>query len=126
MSDITINLDGLIAFVAAVALSALFIIGITAVVVWGLFRVRGGGNRFSRQPTFPHLIGMAASLTGYAAMMTFLWINDGPSRYRALCIWLDNWVVLWAGGILALWPAGSYVVKKYISMAEGRRENQTL
>ena len=126
MSDIAINLDGIIALIAAVALSVTFLVALAIVCVWNALRVRRYGGPFWRRRAFPHMVGMAACLAGYGAMLTFLWINDGPSRNHALCLWLDNWVVLWAGIISALWPAGYYAAKKQISTAGEKRENRTL
>jgi len=126
MSDITINLDGIIAFIAAFSLSVIFLAGLAVVCAWNVVQARRNGGRFFRRRAFPHIVGMAACLAGYGAMLAFLWINDGPSRNHALCLWLDNRVVLWAGVILALWPAGYYAVKNLISTAAEKRENRTL
>ncbi len=126
MSDITINLDGIIAFLASLALSSIFLVSLIATCAWGLFRGRRGGG-FFRLPLFPHVIGMVACLVGYGAMLAFLLMNDGPSRDRALCAWLDNWVVLWAGIILALWPAVYFIIKRRItSRAAKKAETGTL
>ena len=58
----------------------------------------------ARHRAFPHLRGLLLCLLGYGAVVLFLLANDGPSSSGNINQWLDNAVLVWATGILALWP----------------------
>jgi hypothetical protein len=112
MSDIQINLDGLVAFLAAAALAIIFALGLVIVSVRGLIRARQKGERFSRQPAFPHVIGMLVSLACCAGVMLFIWATDGGATPHTLSIWLDRWALLWGAIIIALAPISSRLMRE--------------
>jgi UDP-N-acetylmuramyl pentapeptide phosphotransferase/UDP-N-acetylglucosamine-1-phosphate transferase len=112
MSDININLDGVIAFLVAAALMLILLLGLAVFSFRGLIQARQKGERFSRQPIFPHLIGMLVSLSCCVVIMLLVWLSDRPPRPARLNIWLDDWVLLWVAVVLALWPVSSYMIKR--------------
>jgi len=104
MSDININLDGLIAGMVAAALGIFLIIGILAGSIFAAVRAHQKHEKFRQQRFFPHLFGMLASLGCCLAVVLLLYVSDTGLPPRKIPIWLDTWALLWAGAALALWP----------------------
>lgn len=121
MSDINIIPDGFIAFLAAVILCLLLLVGIAICTTYGLAKASRKRERFISQGVFPHLFGMALSLMSAIAIMLLMWSSEMSSRLRALNRWLDNWIWLWIPAILALWPLGVILWKKW----RGKRSTQS-
>jgi hypothetical protein len=111
MSDIKLNLDGLIAFLVAAALGLVLLLVLSIVSLRGLLRARRKGERFTRQSSFPHVLGMLVSLAACAAVMFLSWFTDGGAYPRTLNVWLDRWSPLWGALILVLAPACAYFIK---------------
>jgi hypothetical protein len=113
MSDINIIPDGMIAFLAAAALSLLLLIGIVVCSVYGWTKARRRAERFTHQGIFPHLAGMLLSLICSIAVILFIFLTEWmPVLPRSLNRWLDNWIWLWVAVILLLWPVTAYIWKK--------------
>jgi ABC-type uncharacterized transport system YnjBCD permease subunit len=118
MSDIKLNLDGLIAFLVAAALAILFALGLMIMSLRSLVRARRQGKRFSRQPAFPHLIGMFISLACCVSIMLFIWFTDGGATPHTLNVWLDRLSPLWGAIIVALTPVSSRLIKGQLGFAD--------
>jgi signal transduction histidine kinase len=120
MSDININLDGVIAFIAAIALGLLLVLGILAISLFSLIRARRSHGSFSRQLLFPQVIGMLVSLFGCLIVAIILIAAESMTPPRALNIWLDQWVWVWLIAVLALWPASAFAWKAWRELEKGR------
>jgi hypothetical protein len=108
MSDIGLNLDGVVALLAAGALCLLLLV---ALAVCSLFVWAG-----HRRTAFPHLVGILCSLAGAVAVLATVLVtlvqSDGnlePNRAGAR---LDGSVLLWAPAVLALWPIGMLLYRR--------------
>lgn len=112
MSDISLNLDGLIAFLVAAGLGLLLLLGIFTGSVYAALKSRQKHERFSSQRFFPHLIGMVLSLLCCLAIEFLLLLSDSTLPPRTVSIWLDRWVILWLAAVLALWPMSVFVWKR--------------
>jgi hypothetical protein len=113
MRGIGICLDGLIAFLAAAALADILLVSLAVCSLRGLIQVRRKGERFCHQPVYPHLIGMLISLSCYVVIMLSVWLSFWTPRPHTLNIWLDDFVLLWAVIVLALWPVSSHAFKRW-------------
>jgi hypothetical protein len=113
MSDININLDGLIAFIAASALGLLLLLGIVIALLAALIRARRRHEPFGRQRLFPHFIGLLVSLFGCLMVVVLLFFNERMLPTHALNIWLDHWLWLWLVTVIALWPVSAFAWKKW-------------
>lgn len=91
MSDIEINLNGLIAFIAATCLSLLLLIGI---IICALLR--------RAKPA--HMKGMLLGLSCSILIILLTFVSDRTRRLRSLNGWLDSWVWLWVPLVLSVWP----------------------
>jgi UDP-N-acetylmuramyl pentapeptide phosphotransferase/UDP-N-acetylglucosamine-1-phosphate transferase len=111
MSDINLNLDGLITFLVATALALVLLLALSIVSLRSLIRARRKGERFTRQSSFPYVVGMLVSLAACAAVLLFLRFTDGGAYPRTLNAWLDHWSPLWGALIIALAPACAYLIK---------------
>jgi apolipoprotein N-acyltransferase len=118
MSDIQLNLDGLIAFLVAAALALVLLLVLSIMSLRNLIRARRKGERFTRQPSFPHVLGITVSLAACAAVMLFIWFTDGGAYPRTLNAWLDRWSPLWGALVLALAPACAYLIKGRLRFAD--------
>jgi hypothetical protein len=58
----------------------------------------------TRHSAFPHLRGLLLCLLGYGSVVLFLIATDGEWSFHDVNRWLDETILFWAGGILALWP----------------------
>jgi hypothetical protein len=112
MSDISLNLDGLIAFLAAAALGLSLLLVIFVGSLFTVLKSRQKHQRFSSQRFFRHLIGMAVSLICCVAVELLLLLSDSTLPPRTISIWLDRWVILWLAVVLALWPLSVFVWKR--------------
>jgi hypothetical protein len=113
MSDISINLDGLISFLAAAALGLLLVLGILIAAAYSVIRAHQKQERFTRQPSIAQVIGMMVSLLFCAIVIASLFVADRMPPPRSFAIWSDHWVWMWLLGILALWPLSAFVWKKW-------------
>jgi hypothetical protein len=109
MSDIAINLDGLIAFIAAAALSLVLVAAIIICLAYGWSAARRTGVPLRRQKVFPHIAGMSICLVCFALLMLFLLFTEWTPKPHLINRWLDEWVWLWASAIVLLWPLTAYV-----------------
>lgn len=99
MSDININLDGLIAFLAAASLSLTLLIGI---IICALYR----------RAKYAHMKGILLSLSCSIAILLLIFITDRTERPHTLNRWLDAWVWLWVPLVLSMWPLYLYLRRK--------------
>jgi len=113
MSDIGLNLDGVIAFIAAIVLAALFALGIMVVSFVSVLRARRHYQSISAQRLFPQAIGMCASLFVCLLIIITLLLTDELPPPRAIDIWFDRWLWAWSITVLALWPATAYIWKRF-------------
>jgi len=113
MSDISINLDGVLAFLAAAALALGLLLGLLMGALSGWAQSHRQPARFTQQRVFPHLVGMALSLVGSVVVLLLLWAEDGTLPPHSLALWLDQWLWLWVPGIVALWPGAVYGWKQW-------------
>jgi chromate transport protein ChrA len=95
MSDIDINLDGLITLIAATCLSLLLLVGI---IVCALLR----------RAQSAHMKGMLLSLSCSILIILLTFISDRTERPHTLNRWLDAWVWLWVPLVLSVWPLYVY------------------
>lgn len=112
MSDIGLNLDGVIAFLAATALAALLALSILIVFLIALIRARRRHQSITGQGLFTQLVGMCASFLGCLLILIILLLSERLTTPRAINIWLDYWLWAWLLTVLALWPAAAYMWKR--------------
>ena len=125
MSDININLDGVIAFLAASGLGLLLISGILIALLASLIRARNKHEPFSRQVLFPHVIGMLVSLFCCVMVVALLLFSERMPPPRALNIWLDDWLWAWLIIVVALWPVSAFAWKKWRGRPPVARQGET-
>ena len=113
MSDIGLNLDGVIAFIAAIVLAALFVLGIIVVSFVTVITARRHHQSISAQRLFPQLIGMGAGLFVCLLIIITLSLTERLPPPRAIGIWFDRWLVAWSITVLALWPVTAYMWKRF-------------
>jgi hypothetical protein len=111
MSDIGIDLDGLIAFLIASSMGILLLLGITVCALTARAKARRASDRISHQPLFPHMIGMGAGIIGCCMVILLIFADQSP-RPHILRNWFDEWFWLWSAAVLALWPLSVYLVKR--------------
>ena len=112
MSDIGLNLDGVIAFLAAAALAALLALSMLIVFLIALIRARRLHLSITGQGLFSQLVGMAASFLACLLILITLLLSEQLPAPRAINIWLDHWLWAWLLIVLALWPAAAYMWKR--------------
>ncbi|MFL6228649.1 MAG: hypothetical protein ACJ741_07700 [Pyrinomonadaceae bacterium] len=116
MSDIQINLEGLIAFLAAAALALVLLLVLLIVSARGLLGARRRGERFSRQSAFPRALGLLLSLACCAVVMLLVWLNDGGISH-AFNAGLDRWSPLWVAVIIAVAPLSARLFRRRLLVA---------
>lgn len=112
MSDIGLNLDGVIAFLAAAALAALLALSMLIVFLIALIRARRLHLTITGQGLFSQLVGMCASFVACLVILITLVLSEQLPPPRAINIWLDHWLWAWLLMVLALWPATAYMWKR--------------
>jgi drug/metabolite transporter (DMT)-like permease len=113
VSDINLNLDGVMAFIAAAALGILLVLGILIGSLDTFIRARRRHEPFNQQRLFPQAIGMLVSLFCCLIVVLLLLFTQRMPPPRALDIWFDNWLWLWLAAVLALWPVSAFAWKKW-------------
>jgi hypothetical protein len=126
MSDISINLDGLIAFLVAALLGSGLGLAIVVCSVYGWLSARKRAIHFHSQPIFAHIVGMLLSTAGCVIIMLLVFLRDGPRYEHDLERWLDQWVILWAIALLGLWPITVWALKKLQSKPQTDKSNNPL
>ena len=119
MSDIGLNLDGVIAFIAAIVLAVLFALGIMVVSFVSVLSARRHYQSISAQRLFPQAIGMCASLFVCLLIIITLLLTDELPPPRAIDIWFDRWLWAWSITVLALWPVTAYIWKRFWRKTRG-------
>lgn len=112
MSDIGLNLDGVIAFLAAAALAALLALSILIVFLIAVIRARRHHQSITGQGLFSQLVGLCASFLACLLIIITLLLSEQLPAPRAINIWLDHWLWAWLLMVLALWPAAAYLWKR--------------
>lgn len=109
MSDISFNLDGLVAFLVAglFAFGLLLGIVITAIVVG--VRKRQPPVPLRHRPVFYTLIGLSVSLLLNGLVMLFLILSDGELEIPGVDLWFDRNILIW--GTITLAPATVGIVR---------------
>jgi hypothetical protein len=113
MSDIGINLDGVIAFLVAALFAILLAFAILILSIVSVIRARRKRQLFVQQRVFPHIIGMLLSLLSCLFVIALLLSNESKPPPRAAHIWLDHWLWVWSILVLALWPIGALAWKRW-------------
>lgn len=113
MSDINLNLDGLVAFLVAAGLGLLLVLAIVLGSIIAAVKAHQRGERFSQQRFFPHLVGMVVSLISCLAIELVLLVTDSTLPPRRIPIWLDNWIIVWLTAVLLLWPLSARMFRKW-------------
>ena len=121
MSDININLDGVIAFIAAAFLSLLFLLGLLGFFIYGWARARRKSGRSIHETVLPHSFGLFLCLASSLIIILLVVLTDRTARPHTLNIWLDKLVWLWVPVIFLLWPLGVYMRKRFM----GKRLHQS-
>jgi hypothetical protein len=112
MSDINLNLDGLIAFLAAAGLGLVLLFTMLLGAIIAAMRAHQRKQRFTQQLFFPHLMGMTVSLLCCLGIELVLLLTDSTLPPRRIPIWLDRWVLLWLLAVVILWPVTVWLVRK--------------
>lgn len=112
MSDIGLNLDGVLAFIAAIVLAALLALSMMVVSLITVISARRHHQSIRDHSLFPQIIGMGASLVVCLLIMLTLLLTDRLPPPRAIAIWFDHWLWAWAIAALVLWPAAAYMWKR--------------
>lgn len=125
MSDIGINLDGVITFLVAAALGLLLLLGILITASVTLIRARQNQQPLAKQRSFAQIVGMFVSFCCCAALVLLLLYADRMPPPRTIGIWLDRWLWVWLIIVIALWPISSLCWKKWSSpVPQGRRPDK--
>ena len=111
MSDIGLNLDGVITFLAATALAALLALSIVVSCIT-VIRARRHRQSITGQGLFSQVVGMCASFFACLLILITLLLSEQLPAPRAINIWLDHWLWAWLLIVLALWPASAYLWKR--------------
>jgi hypothetical protein len=111
MSDINLNLDGVLAFLVAAGLGLLLVLAILLGSLAAAVKANQRGEQFTQQKFFPHLIGMVVSLLCCLAIELVLLVTDSNLPPRRIPVWLDNWVIIWLTAVLLLWPLSARAYK---------------
>jgi ABC-type Fe3+-siderophore transport system permease subunit len=111
MSDISFNLDGLVAFLVAglFALGLLLAVVITAIVA--SVRKKQPPVPFRRRLAFYILVGLSVSLLLNGAVMLILIASDGEWEIPGVAPWFDRNILIWEAIALAPIP-GSIVAAR--------------
>jgi len=112
MSDIGLNLDGVITFLAATALAALLALSIVVVSCITVIRARRHRQSITGQGLFSQVVGMCASFVACLLILITLLLSEQLPAPRAINIWFDHWLWAWLLMVLALWPAAAYLWKR--------------
>jgi amino acid transporter len=112
MSDIGLNLDGVIAFLAAAVLAALLALSIVIVSCIAVISARRHHRSITRQGLFSQVVGMCASFLACLFILITILLSERLPPPRAINIWLDHWFWAWLLIVLALWPAAAYMWKR--------------
>jgi len=113
MSDINLNLDGVLAFLVAAGLGLVLVLAIVLGSIVAAMKAHQRGERFTQQRFFPHLIGMAVSLLSCLLIELVLLVTDSNLPPRRIPIWFDNWVIVWLTAILLLWPLSAQMCRRW-------------
>ena len=113
MSDININLDGVLAFLVAAGLGLLLVLAIVLGSLAAAVKANQRGEQFTQQKFFPHLIGMVVSLLSCLTIELVLLVTDSNLPPRRIPVWLDNWVIIWLTGVLLLWPLSARMTRRW-------------
>lgn len=112
MSDIGLNLDGVIAFLVATVLAALLALSIVVVSCITVIRARRHHQSITDQGLFSQLVGMCASFLACLLILITLLLSERLPAPRAINIWFDHWLWAWLLLVLALWPAAASMWKR--------------
>jgi hypothetical protein len=112
MSDISLNLDGLMAFLAAAGVGLLLLLAIFMTSLFAMLTARRKHETFGGQRLAHQSMGMLVSVLGCGVVVILLVLSEQTLPPRALSIWLDHWIVLWLPAILALWPVSLFGWKR--------------
>jgi len=112
MSDIGLNLDGVIAFLAAIALAALLALSSMIVFLMAVIRARRHHQSITGQGLFTQLVGICASFLACLLILITLLLSERLPAPRAINIWFDHWLWAWLLMVLALWPAAACMWKR--------------
>jgi len=112
MGHLSICFHGLVAFLVAAVLADALLVGLAFSALRSLIQARQRGKPFYRHPLYPHLIGVSVSLFCCVVIMLFTGVSLAVPRPHPLNIWLDDFALLWAALVLALWPASSYAIRR--------------
>lgn len=113
MSDINLNLDGIVALLVAAALAMALLLGVVICTFYARARALQRSESFSRQAVFPHMIGMLLSVAGCLAIVLLIFLRDGHVYPHDMEQWLDHWLWLWAIAVLLLWPLSVLTMKRW-------------
>jgi len=113
MSDVGLNLDGVIAFIVAMVLAGLLALSLMVVGLITVINARRRQQSISDHGLFPQIIGMCASLVVCLLIMITLALAERLPPPRAINIWFDHWLWAWAIAVLVLWPAAAYMWKRF-------------
>jgi hypothetical protein len=121
VSDIGLNLDGVITFLVAGVLCLLLLIALAACSL-----VARVANR--RHAAVPHLVGILSSLAGSVVILVTVVMATVHSEERLepnrAGVWFDGWLFLWAPAVLALWPIGALLYRRRQHAAgKGKKED---
>lgn len=112
MSDISLNLDGLLAFLVAAALGCALLLASVICLLYAWLRSRRTTVAIISQPVSTHIAGMLLSVAGFAAVALVIFVRDGQGFPHDVEQWLDRWVLVWAVAILLAWPLSAYAVRR--------------
>jgi len=112
MSDIGLNLDGVIAFLAATVLAALLALSIVVVSCIAMIRARRHHQSITQQGLFSQVVGMCTSFFACLLILITFLLSEQQPPPRAISIWFDRWLWAWLLMVLALWPAAVYLWKR--------------
>jgi hypothetical protein len=113
MSDIGLNLDGVIAFIVAMILAGLLAFSMTVVSLITVISARRHHQAISDHGLFPQIVGMSASLVVCLLIVIALLLTDRQLPPRSINVWFDHWLWAWAIAVLGLWPAAAYLCKRF-------------
>jgi hypothetical protein len=113
MSDVGLNLDGVIAFIVAIGLAGLLALSMMIVGLITVINARRHHQSVSDHGLFPQIVGICASLVVCLLIMITLLSAERLPPPRAINIWFDHWLWAWAIAVLVFWPAAAYIWKRF-------------
>ena len=107
MSDINIFPDDAVVIMIVMAMIAIFVAAMVVSLSIAWLNTRQNDKKIASARAFGYFIGASASAV--AGLLLIMLVN-----YRkALAGWLMEWVALWLGVLVLIWPVAAYLWNRW-------------